>query len=288
MTTTDDAPATILSTHRHALHSEAIGETFQIDVALPSPWMGQRKDHPLPVIYVTDANTVFGIAAQALRFLQNADGVPPCLLVGIGYQLQGPRRRRRDYGGLRTRDLTPTFDAAFHETLLAQMGDRPLPDIGPAGGGDLLLDFILEDVRPFIAARYATDPNDQTLVGSSLGGLLNLHALFTRPGAFQRHVANSPALWWDSLQLFEDEAALTRDALPKETRLFLSAGGLETDRRWPMVDHMRAMADRLSARGLAVTSHVFEGESHTSVIPAALSRGLRSVFAPLPMGAIPS
>ena len=285
MTTTDHTPATLLATHRYALESRTISETFQIDVALPSPWMGQRPDHRLPVVYVMDANTVFGIAAQALRFLQNADGVPPCLLVGVGYQLEGPRRRRRDYGGLRTRDLTPSFDAAFHETLLAQLGDRPLPDIGPAGGGEAFLDFLIEEVRPFIAERYVTDAGDQTLVGSSLGGLFSLHAYLTRPGAFQRHVANSPALWWRDGEAFATEAAAQPDPA---TRLFLSVGGLETDRRWPMVDHMREMADRLAERGLPVTPHVFEDESHTSVIPAALSRGLRSVLGPLPTAAIPS
>ena len=278
MTTTEHERATILSTHRHSLHSETVGESFQIDVALPGPWMGMRRDYPLPVIYVMDANTVFGIAAQTLRFLQNADGVPPCLLVGVGYQLGGPRRRR-DYGWLRTRDLTPSSDDAFYETLLTQLGDQPLPDIGPPGGGEAFLDFLIGEVRPFIAERYATDPADQTLVGSSLGGLFSLHAYLTRPGAFTRHVANSPALWWRDGEAFATEAAANPDPA---TRLFLSVGGLETDPRWPMVDHMREMGRRLTARGLPAASHVFEGESHTSVIPAALSRGLRSVFAPLP------
>ncbi len=285
MTSTDQTPATILATHRHALPCRRIGETFQIDVALPSPWTGMRPDHPLPVVYVMDANTVFGIAAQALRFLQNADGVPPCLVVGVGYQLEGPRRRRRDYGALRTRDLTPSFDPGWHETLLAQRGDGPQTDIGPAGGGEAFLDFLIEAVRPFIAERYVTDPGDQTLAGSSLGGLFSLHAYLTRPGAFQRHVANSPALWWRDGEAFATEAAARPDP---ETRLFLSVGGQETDPRWPMVDHMLQMAERLTARGLPVASHIFDGESHTSVIPAALSRGLRSVLAPLPTGAIPS
>ena len=285
MTTTEHERATILATRRHALHSEAIGETFQIDVAWPTPWRGMTPGHPLPVIYVMDANTVFGIAAQALRFLQSTDGVPPCLLVGVGYQLEGPRRRRRDYGGLRTRDLTPSFDAGFHEILLADLGDELPPDIGPAGGAEAFLDFLIGEVRPFIADRYPTDPADQTLVGSSLGGLFSLHAYLTRPGAFSRHVANSPALWWRDREAFDTEERAHPDPA---TRLFLSVGGLETDPRWPMVDQMAEMARRLAARGLPVTANVFEDESHSSVIPAALSRGLRSVLAPLPTGAVPS
>ncbi len=288
MTDASHQPATVPGSRRYALHSDRIGETFQIDVALPS--FG-RADVPLPVIYLTDANTVFGIAAQALRFLQNADGVPPALLVGVGYQLGGARRRRSDYGGLRTRDLTPSFDAGFHARLMAERQGEPLADdIAPAGGADAFLDFLVDELRPFIAERYLTDPQDQTLVGSSLGGLFNLHALFTRPGAFQRHVANSPALWWDKGRLFDTEAALAARSAALPARLFLSVGSLETGAPWDMVEGVRRLAERLDARaheGFAFDHHVFEDETHTSVIPAALSRGLRRVFA-LPNPAIPA
>lgn len=270
-------PVTLLASRRHTLRSEAIGETFQIDVALPNAWTASSAG-PLPVIYVMDANTVFGIAAQAFRFLQNADGLPPALLVGVGYELEGPSRRRGDYGGLRTRDLTPTFDADFHE----QVAGRAASGVGPAGGADRFLDFLVEELRPFIAGLYEIDPHDQTLVGSSLGGLFCLHALFTRPGAFQRYVANSPSLWWDERRTFAQEAAFAAAGGDLSGRLFLSVGGEETAEPWAMVRDLERLADTLVGRGypgLSLTRHVFEGETHTSVIPAALSRGLRTVFA---------
>lgn len=268
-------PATLLASRRHTFRSEAIGETFQIDIALPGPVLASSAG-PLPVIYVMDANTVFGIAAQALRFLQNADGVPRALLVGVGYELEGPSRRRSDYGALRTRDLTPSFDAGFQERVAAGASD-----IGPAGGADRFLDFLVGELRPFIAGLYDTDPHDQALVGSSLGGLFCLHALFSRPGAFQRYVANSPALWWDERRAFAQEAGFAAASRDLPARLFLSVGGEETAEPWSMAGDLERFAGILAGReyrGLSLTRHVFEGETHTSVIPAALSRGLRAVF----------
>lgn len=272
-------PASLPFTHRHALASARISETFQIDVALPA---APPPPQGGPVINLMDANTVFGIATEALRFLA-ADGVPPALLVSVGYQLGGPRRRRRDYGFLRTRDLSPSLDAEFVASIRAASDHPPDPaDIRPAGGANDFLEFLIAELRPFIAGLYPTDSADQTLVGSSLGGLFSLHALFTRPGAFQRHVANSPAVWWDSDALFATEAALAARSSALPARLFLSVGSRETQAPWRTADGVRRLAEVLAARayaGLVFHHHVFEGETHTSVIPAALSRGLRQVFA---------
>lgn len=273
-----DTSASLMASHRHTLHCPAIGETFRIDVALPE---FPRPGAPLPVVYVMDGNTVFGIAAQAARFLQNAGETPPVLMVGVGYDLEATRPRTA-YGALRTRDLTPSLDKDFLDRITTgQRAPLPVGADPPAGGADAFLDFLIDDLRPFIAGLYDTDPGDQTLVGSSLGGLFSLHALLTRPGAFQRHVANSPALWWHDREVFAREAAVAQSGADLPARLFMSVGGLEASETWNGVRDCAEFAGLLKARGyrgLAFTHHVFDGESHTSVIPAALSRGLRAVF----------
>jgi predicted alpha/beta superfamily hydrolase len=274
--------ATISAARRYRLRSERVGEAFQIDVAFPSgaPSSGQR----LPVVYVMDGNTVFGIASQALRQMQGAGEARPALVVGVGYWLDGVERPRNANGALRTRDLTPTHDQRYLDVIAAGRGGRPPPvDIRPTGGADALLDFLIDDLRPFIADLYDTDPDDQILAGSSLGGLFSLYGLLTRPGAFRRHVAGSPSLWWNDRLLFGLIDAFAEGRGDAPTDLFLSAGGLETGAPWSIADNMRAFADDLRGCGLPnlrVTSHVFEDETHTSVIPAALSRGLRTVLAP--------
>jgi predicted alpha/beta superfamily hydrolase len=273
-----DTPASLMASHRYTLHCPVIGETFRIDVALPE---FPRRGRPLPVVYVMDGNTVFGIAAQAARFLQNAREIPQVLMVGVGYDLDCTRPRAA-YGALRTRDLTPSLDQAFLERILAeQTAPFPVEADPPAGGADDFLDFLTNRLRPFIAGLYDTDPGDQSLVGSSLGGLFSLHALLTRPGAFQRHVANSPALWWHDREVFAREAVVAQSGAELPAQLFMSVGGLEAGETWDGVRDCAEFAASLKARrypGLVLTHHVFDGESHTSVIPAALSRGLRAVF----------
>jgi predicted alpha/beta superfamily hydrolase len=272
--------ASLAATRRFRLHSKRIGETFQIDVALPA--RPGPTGRPMPVAYVMDANTVFGIAAQAARFLQDGDQARPAIIVGVGYCLDGVVRPKDAYGPLRTRDLSPSIDQNYLDLVAAARNGRPVPDdIRPAGGADDFLDFLIEAVQPFIAERYPVDFADQTLIGSSLGGLFSLYAYFRRPGAFANHVANSPALWWNGGEFMKlpDHHASPVGAAGS---LFISVGGEEPNAPpWMMLDNFHRFAERLrSIKGLALTSHVFEGESHTSVIPAALSRGMRTIFAP--------
>ena len=48
-----------------------------------------------------------------------------------------------------------------------------------------------------------------------------------------------------------------------------------------MVSNLRDLDATLRSRsydGLTLTTHLFEGETHLSVVPATISRGLRVVF----------
>jgi predicted alpha/beta superfamily hydrolase len=126
------------------------------------------------------------------------------------------------------------------------------------------------------------------LVGDSLGGLFTLHTLFTRPSSFRRYVAGSPSLWWADRYAFGEEEAYASRANDLSARLFVSVGALEEDpavdrlKPYAMVSNLARMIEILEARrypNLRLDSHVFPDETHVSVIPATLSRGLRRVFA---------
>src|SRR3546814_275646 len=190
---------------------------FKISVAAPAMVL---PDARVPVLYVADGDLLFGLAAEIARAMMNVGVLPPFYVVGIGYDAD-----YADFLKLRTADLTPPLDP----DVLAKMGNVGAM-IGSErnGGADALLAFLIETLRPEIAARYPqTDGAEQILFGHSLGGLFAAHALLTRPGAFDAFIVSSPSLYWNQfailqhLPAFKDRLA----PLPHPPRAFVDVGG---------------------------------------------------------------
>ena len=189
----------------------------------------------------------------------------------------------------RNRDLTPTEDGRFEE-----MGRRMNPSWEPLlpegrrmGRADAFLDFVGAELNPLLEANYPVAGERSVLFGSSLGGLFAAHTLVTRPLAFDAYVIVSPGLWWDGGVVFrmEEEAAKARDDV--SATVYLAAGereegaGIPGLDQWKLVTNTRRLADVLGARGypgLTVSLEVLPGETHTSAVPVAMTRGLRAVL----------
>jgi hypothetical protein len=234
-------------------------------------------------VFVLDGDHAFATVAQAARMLQfDRGGLPPMLVVGIGYR-QTVEGADMPPLGLRSRDLTPSDDAGFVAMMRAAPAPFTLPDGIRPGGASRFLSFIQDELFPFLESRFPVDPGDQTILGASLGGLFALHVLFTSPRAFRRYVTVSPSLWWDDRLLFRQEGELAARTDDLAASVFLSVGALEEaeSRSARMVSNLEEMAEVLHGRGypsLDLTHQVFADEGHLSVFPAAMSRGLRAVF----------
>ena len=272
--------ASIVGSRSYSLKSRNVDQTFQIDVARPSARAAEGKK--LPVVYVLDGNGCFGLATQTARMLQDG-GLAPALIVGVGYRFDPSLPLRAQTFETRTRDYTPTEDAAWLETSRRELAKQGVEIGGTTGGAPAFLRFLEDELKPFIAAHYPIDAADQTLTGMSLGGLFTLYAFFAAPQNFARYAAFSPSLWWDKRSLFANEAALAARTRDVTARLFLSVGDKEEDADgiYRMVSNLQAMKDTLAGRnypGLKLSHTVFGEETHMSVYPAAFSRGLRALF----------
>lgn len=253
--------------------------TYRIFVSLPN---GKPKETGAPVVYLTDANADFPVVAAAARRLSQGDPVG-AIVVGIGYPEADPRihQDRRSF------DLVGPASEEFLKTLPGGGANRK------TGGNDQFLAFIEEDLKPQIEKRYLVDRTRQTLFGHSFGGLFTLHALFTRPEAFQNYVASSPSIWWFHESILEEERSF-REQLrkhPTPTRLMITCGEWEenpppgTDpgrmamlKPRKMVSNARAMTERLAAEkaeGVMIMFREFREEDHGSVLLPAASRGMR-------------
>ena len=262
---------TLPGTQRGVVRSAHTGREYAVLVhvpASPPPACGH------PVIYLLDGGLLFPTAHTLARLAEHAGarlGLAPVqpLVVGIG-----PLQAGELHDPARGEDYTPPAPD------LSDTGDSHSPR---QGGGERFLDFLETELKPLIARRHRVDPARQALVGHSYGGLLVLHALFTRPGMFSTHVAGSPSIWWNRRDILrEKDAFIARGVPPDPARraLLLTVGELEQTptpaldgtardamihaRR--MVDGARELADELAglsgALALEVAFRLIPGENH--------------------------
>jgi uncharacterized protein YneR len=139
------------------------------------------------------------------------------------------------------------------------------------------LEFIKEELIPFVESRYRTKKDDRTLMGSSLGGLFTLYALFQETALFNRYVLTSPAIGWDDgvIESYVKNYAPNKSQF--SVRLFMAVGGLEGNESF-----FEKFADRLKAKkleGLEIETRVLEGIGHSGGKAEGYTRGLQFVFA---------
>ena len=231
-----------------------------------------------PVLYLLDGNAALGALQE--QQLVDLDRRGPPVLVFVGYATD-----LRFDATARAYDYTPPLPGG--EPVIDDMARQR-----HGGGADLFLDLLEQRIKPLVQARVSIDPQRQSLWGHSYGGLLTLHALFTRPDSFQRYIAADPSLWWQSgFILQEARAFITRG---QAFDLTLLTGGAE--RKRPPVDkdeapHVRArreataavpanaaeqLVERLAAIPQArVRYRRYPELSHGPMLPASLGPALR-------------
>uniref|UniRef100_A0A9E8CL44 Alpha/beta hydrolase-fold protein n=1 Tax=Bosea sp. NBC_00436 TaxID=2969620 RepID=A0A9E8CL44_9HYPH len=241
------------------------GLRYRLLISVPE---GPAPARGFPSLVLVDGHALFPVAATAARLQAQrpeATSIGPAVVIGIGYPDGRPFDAER-----RQRDLLPV-----------------------PGGADRFLDMIVDEALPVVTQIAPLDPSRRALAGHSYGGLFTLHALFTRPGLFEAHVAGSPSIWWQDRAILASEEAFRRSGSAPAGRLLITVGGHEqaptlavTPQRAErlaqarMRDNAAEMAGRLSASGRVDCSFTeFPGENHVSVIPSMLSRAVAFTLA---------
>lgn len=259
--------------------STASGRSYQISAALPDRYSEQHAAYP--VLYAADANTEFGIVVETARLLSFAKEIPDLVIVGIGYPNAGQGFQAS--WAPRTLDLTPTADPGWVKDDEKDSRALGVPPAEASGGAAQFLSFIRGELAPAIERTYNVSHEDRAWFGHSFGGLFGTYALFNNEGLFKRFIIGSPSLWWGRRALFSVEELYAASGKPLPARVFFSVGQLEDrmDPRYPMVADLREFTERLTRRkykGLELEAHFFDDETHGSVIPATVSKGLRFVY----------
>lgn len=152
-----------------------------VDVWLP-PGYGVDETRRYPVLYMHDGQSLF-MPAQTLHGVDwgvdeamsagIADGsLPEAIVVAIWNT------------PLRAQEYMP--QAAVTAPMVATGVDWMPPFPADSLVSDDYLDFIVEELKPAVDARYRTRPDAQAtfVMGSSMGGLISLYALARHPQVF--------------------------------------------------------------------------------------------------------
>jgi predicted alpha/beta superfamily hydrolase len=149
------------------IDSKILKQQRQIVISLPRNY-SENTEVSYPVMYLLDGGHNLAHTSGSAQFLAANDMIPNVIIVGIN-------NMDRFY------DLTPTVSK---------------DEQNKTGGGEKFIDFIDQELRPYINKHYRT-VDYSMFTGHSLGGLLVVHALATRPELFDGYFSFSPSFWFD-------------------------------------------------------------------------------------------
>jgi enterochelin esterase-like enzyme len=183
-------------------------------VLLPTGYhLPANRDRRYRVLYLNDGQNLFDVCTsvynreewrvdETVNELTANGKLDPLIVVGID---NGGRR-------LRPKEYLPYVD----ETLSPP---EPHPE------GKLYPRFLLDEVVPFVEARYRVlpGPRNRVLGGSSYGAGIALFTVINRPGSFAGLLLESPSIYADDNHLLKD-AASVRDWPP---RIYIGTGTVQ-------------------------------------------------------------
>lgn len=187
--------------YHHQMGSVYLKQTRNVVVWLPASY-ASNKTKRYPVLYAHDGQNLFdhtNLSGNEWRMDEVADSlmrkgaIEEFIIVGI-----------------------------------ANTKDRWIEYNGTVEGKNYL-HFLVEELKPFIDQQYRTkaDRANTAIIGSSMGGLISLYALYTYPQVFSKGACLSSAFYFDDGDLMAQIKA-NRSPL-RQSAVYLDCGGKDLD-----------------------------------------------------------
>ena len=232
---------------RRRLLAEGDIESFVFDGHRVDVWRPGRKG-PLapdtPVLVMHDGKNVFD---EKLAYKGTTWGVLDALREG---EVRGRHPLIIAVWGLsdetRLRELAPEAIAARHPEIWQNV-PAEYKTTGTEPMGDAYVSLISDAILPFVAERYGLElhPERTAVAGASMGGLMSIYLVASRPEVFGTAIAMSTH-WWFGGELMVDELVASLPE-PGSHRVWTDRGNIELDAIYAGL-HERAVA-ACQARG---------------------------------------
>ena len=251
------------------IYDEEMRTDFLVHVTLPPDYDSSRA---YPVFLLTDAVWRFGNVPALRKLIADGEAAPVLLVtLGYGYNRDGAEG-----------------DGRYNDLVIER---------------DKLLDFVTDNLMPYLGECYRIDYAASTLYGHSDGGVFAHNALcksdLYENQPFGKYIIGSPALWglYNYLDHFGNSAAIDEvlndygyfDRNEKMNKtVFLCAGAQEDpdyadsyNGRDTTLEGVEKLKNRLEAHGADLTYKLYESH-HYQYIPEMLTEYLKATYPPAP------
>jgi hypothetical protein len=158
----------IANSELRKIKSTIVGQEYQVKIRLPERYT--ETHDPYPILYLLDGDHAFAMATDIVQYLVYENNIPDLIIVSPAYD----SKKYPSEGGknMRLRDLLP-FPTRYS-------------DLKP--GAATYLEFLEQELMPFVESNYRTKVNDRSLWGYSGGAFFALYTLFQKTSLFQRYI----------------------------------------------------------------------------------------------------
>ena len=238
---------------RKITSSIVAGQEYELHIFLPGNYKDSNKKYP--VVYLMDSQWDFPLVKCIYGEYYYDGFIPEMIIVGVTWGGVNPNP-----DSLRARDYTPTKE-------------QRLPQ---SGGADKFLSFMKNELFPFMEKNYKADPENRSLMGCSLGGLITLYAFLTHTDMFNGYAAASPAVSWGNGMLYQSEKEFANKKLNKPVRVYITVGDVERGR--PYFESMADYFVKRNYQNVSIRSKVLENTGHSGTQGETFARGLQYIF----------
>ncbi len=216
---------------------------YELYIELPEGY-SEHLEKRYPVLYYTDALWHIDILSAGAEYI-----LTEAILVGISWQKDIDKDLLKEHGAHVSRYRDYSLIPSSSPELQAKY------EFGQAANH---LDFIRNDVIPYVEGHYRTDPDQRSYFGYSAGGVFGAYVLLSQPDTFKNYILGSPALKGDIpfLSGLKSEEALNAS-------IFISYGSLEEE-LGGYVDQLINLLNARNDKSLSLTHKVIEGNHQTA------------------------
>lgn len=232
-----------------AIHSKVLNQKRKLFIYKPQ--LDNFSEASFPVLYMMDGEKI-GMVASIVDSLIIKGDLPPLIIVGIA-----------NYKDERTNDLTPITLSANNSLGATK-----------SGGGKLFLEFIKDEVIPFINKEYKTT-DEKILFGHSLGGLMSIYCLLMYPELFNDYIAVSPSLWLENEYILQEAEALFKTRKYTGKNVFICDG--TEDPNFTFVQKFDFLLRKNKQLGFEYRYNTYRNETHDSQLVKAIPDGIRFI-----------